>query len=66
MRGIELAKAMVVVVNRLVSARKSSIGLDRAIETIARTLGRFDGRDVTNYLEPYKAEMLMRDISEES
>ena len=52
MRGSELAEAMVVAVDRLVNARESSVGLDRVIETIVSM----------NYLEAYKAEMLMRHI----
>ena len=62
MRGSELAKAMAVAVDRLVSAQEIFVGLDRAIETIVDTTNRFNGNDVTNYLEAVKAEMLMRDI----
>ena len=64
-RGGELAEAMAAAVDRLVNARENSSRLDGAIETIFVTTGQFNGRDVTNYLEAYKAEMLMRDIPED-
>ena len=60
MRGGELAQTMVIVVDHLVNARESSVGFDRVIETIVGSSGRFNGRDITNYLEAYKAEMPMR------
>ena len=66
MRWGELAEAMAVVVDCLLHARESSVGLDRAIETVVGTMGRFQGKDVTSYLEAYRAEMFMRDIPEGS
>ena len=51
-----------VTVDRLVNARESASGIDRAIETIVSASSRFNGKDVTNYLEAFKAEILMRDV----
>ena len=65
MRGGELAEAMAAAVDRLVNAREGINGLDRAIETVVNTMGRFNGRDSTSYLDAYKAEMLMRNIPED-
>ena len=48
MEGGVLAEAMVVVVDCLGNAREGPTGLDRAIETIIGTTGRFNGRDITN------------------
>ena len=62
MRGSELAEAMAVAVDRLVSAREGTGTLDRAIESIVGSIGRFGGKDATSYLEAYRAEMIMRDI----
>ena len=62
MRGSELAEAMAVAVDRLVSAREGTGTLDRAIESIVGTIGRFGGKNATSYLEAYRAEMIMRDI----
>ena len=62
MRGSELAEAMAVAVDRLVNAREGTGALDRAIESIVGTIGRFGGKDATSYLEAYRAEMIMRDI----
>ena len=62
MRGSELAEAMAVAIDQLVSAREGTGALDRAIESIIGTIGRFGGKDATSYLEAYKAEMIMRDI----
>ena len=62
MRGGELVEPMVVIVDHLMNARASSAGLNRVIETIVGKTGRLNGKDVTNYLEAFKAEMLMRDI----
>ena len=59
MRGSELAEAMAVAVDRLVST------LDRAIEGTVGKIGRFGGKDATSYLEAYKSEMQMRDIPED-
>ena len=36
--------------------------LDRDIEAIVGLIGQFSGKDMTKYLEAYKAEMIMRDI----
>ena len=62
MRGSELAEAMAITVDRIVSARGGTGALDRAIEAIVGTIGWFDGKDATSYLEAYRAEMVMRDI----
>ena len=62
MRGSELAEAMAVAVDRLVNAREGTGALDRAIESVVGTIGRFGGKDATSYLEAYRAEMIMRDI----
>ena len=61
MRGSELAEAMAVAVDRLMSARKGTGTLGRAVGTI----GRFEGKDGTSYLKAYRAEMIMRDIPED-
>ena len=65
MRGSEPAEAMVSAVDRIVSAREGTSALDRAIEAIIDTIGRFGGKDATSYLEAYRAEMVMRDILED-
>ena len=65
MRGSELAEAMVSAVDRTVSACEGTGALDKAIEAIVGTIGRFGGKDATSYLEAYRAEMVMRDISED-
>ena len=65
MRGSELAEAMAAAVDRIVSAREGTGALDRAIEAIVGTIGRFDGKDATSYLVAYRAEMVMRDIPED-
>ena len=66
MRGSELAEAMAVVVDCLVSAREGASALDWAIEATISKIGRFGGKDATSYLEAYKSEMQMRDIPEDS
>ena len=65
MRGSEFVEAMASVVDRIVSAREGIGALDRAIEVIVGTIGRFGGKDATSYLEAYRAEMVMRDIPED-
>ena len=65
MRGSELAEAMAVAVDHLVSAREGASALDRAIEATVGKIGRFGGKDATSYLEAYKSEMQMRDIPED-
>ena len=65
MRGSDLAKAMASVVDQIVSACEGIGALDRAIEAVFNTIGRFGGKDATSYLEAYRAEMVMRDIPEE-
>ena len=65
MKGSDLAEAMASAVNRIVSAREGTSALDRAIEAVVGTIGRFSGKDATKYLASYGAEMLMRDIPEE-
>ena len=53
MRGLELAEAMASAVDRIVSAREGTCDLDRAIEAIVGTMGRFSEKDATSYLEAY-------------
>ena len=65
MRGSELAEAMASVIDRIVSAREGTSTLDRAIDAVVSTIGRFSGKDATSYLEAYRAEMVMRDIPED-
>ena len=65
MRGSEFTEAMMVAVDRLVSAREGTGTLDRAIKSIVGMIGRFGGKNATSYLEAYRAEMIMRDIPED-
>jgi hypothetical protein len=65
MRGAGLAEAMASAVDRIVSAREDANALDRAIEAVVGTIGRFGGKNATSYLEAYRAEMVMRDIPED-
>ena len=65
MRGSDLIEAMASTVDRIVSAREGTCALNRAIEVVVGTIGRFSGKDATRYLEAYRAEMVMRDIPEE-
>ena len=66
MRGSDLVEAMASAVDRMVNAREGTGALDRAIEAVVGTIGRFTGKDATKYLASYSAEMLMRDIPEET
>ena len=65
MRGSELAEAMAVAVDHLVSAREGASALDRAIEATIGKIGRFGEKDATSYLEAYKSEIQMRNIPED-
>ena len=65
MRGSDLAEAMASAVDRLVNAREGTSALDRAIEAVIGTIGRFSGKNATKYLASYGAEILMQDIPEE-
>mgnify|MGYP006970537588 CR=1 FL=1 len=47
------------------NAREGTGTLNRDIEAIVEMIGRFSGKDVMQYLEAYRAEMIMRDILEE-
>ena len=66
MRGRELAEAMAVAVDHLVSACEGTSALDRAIEATINKIGRFSGDDTTSYMEAYKSEMQMRNIPEDT
>ena len=65
MRGSDLAEAMASAVDRIVSAREGTSTLDRAIEAVVGTIGRFSGKDAMSYLEAYRVEMVVTDIPEE-
>jgi hypothetical protein len=65
MRGADLAEAMASVVDQIVSAREGAASLDRAIEAVVGTIGRFSEKNATSYLEAYRAEMVLRDIPED-
>ena len=62
MRGSELAEAMAVAADSLVSAHEGASALDRAIEATVGKIGWFNGKDAMRYLEAYKSEMQMRNI----
>ena len=62
MRGSDLAEAMASAVDRKVSAREGTDALDRAIQAVVGTIGRFSGKDATSYLASYRVEMLMRGV----
>ena len=64
-RGSNLVEAIAVDVDRLVNARESVGGLDKAIETIVGTIGQLMGKDAKIYVEAYRAEMIMMDIPED-
>ena len=40
--------------DRMVSACEGICVLDRAIEAVVGTIGRFSGKDATSYLEAYE------------
>jgi hypothetical protein len=56
MRGADPAEAMASAVDRIVSAREGTGALDRAIEAVVGTIGRFSGKNATSYLEAYRAD----------
>ena len=47
MNGEDLATMMVAAMDRMMQERDNTAGLDRAIETVVGTMGRFDGKDVS-------------------
>ena len=53
---------MTIMMERMLRKRDNTIGLDKAIKKIVDANGRFDGKDVTRYLEAYKTEMRTMDI----
>ena len=63
-RAEELVEVMTATMDRLINLRESTIWLDRAIEIIVGTSRRFNGKDVSHYVEAYIAKLLMRDILE--
>jgi hypothetical protein len=48
MRGADLAEAMASAVDHIVSAREGAGALDRAIEAVVGTIGRFSERNATS------------------
>jgi hypothetical protein len=65
MRGADLAEAMASAVDQIVSAREGANALDRAVEAVISTRGRFCGKNATSYLEAYRAKIVIRDMSED-
>jgi hypothetical protein len=47
MRGADLAEAIGSAVDRIVSAREGASALNRAIEAVVGSIGRFSGKDAT-------------------
>ena len=62
MRGSDLTEDMTWTMDRIVSAREGTGAVDRAIEAVVGTIGRFGEKNTTRYLEAYRAEMMMRYI----
>ena len=54
---------IMVYMDQLMHAGESTVGLNRAIETIVVASGCFNKKGISRYLEAYQAKMLMRDIS---
>jgi hypothetical protein len=54
MRGADPAEAMALAVDRIVSARECAGALDRAIEAVVGSIGRFGDKNATSYLEAYR------------
>jgi hypothetical protein len=48
----------------LVLENSTPPGLNKAIDNLVETAGRFNGRNATRYLHTYEAEMLLRSISD--
>ena len=46
MRGSDLVEVMASSVDRIVTTHEGTGALDRAIESVVDTIGRFDGKDV--------------------
>ena len=65
MNGEDPATMMAAAMDRMMQERNNTEGLDRAIEMVIGTMGRFDGKDVSRYLEGYRVEMLIRDVTAE-
>jgi hypothetical protein len=51
MTGAHLLEAMASAVDQIVSAREGANALDRAVEAVVGTIGRFGGKNATSYLE---------------
>ena len=56
---------LAVAVDRIVNAREGTSTLDKAIEAIVDIIGQFNGKDVTTYVEAYRAKMIIRNIPED-
>ena len=62
MQGEDFMVMKVLAMYQMVQDKEDTISLDWAIETIVKTTGQFNSKDVSPHLEAYKVEMLMRDI----
>ena len=59
MQGEHLATMMATTMDKMMQERENTTGLNQAIEMVIGTTGRFNGKDVSPYLEMYKVEMLI-------
>ena len=64
MQGEDFVSMMFATMNRMMRKRENKVVLHKAIEMVIGTTNRVNGKEISRYLEVYKAKMLMRDIAE--
>ena len=55
---------MMEIVEQMMSSRDNDASVEKALERVVEIEGRFDGRNITKFLDAYKREMNQMDVSE--
>ena len=55
---------MMAIVEQMMSSRDNDASVEKALERVVEIEGRFDGRNITKFLDAYKREMNQMDVSE--
>ena len=63
-QGEELTKGMVSVVEYMLKMRDREALIDKAVDRTVEIVGRFGGKNITDFLATYRNEMQQRDIQD--
>ena len=59
----EELERMMVIVKQMMRSRDNNASVDKAVDRTVEVMGQFNGRNITEFLDAYKREMVQRDVT---